>query len=196
MKNLLCLSLIIACLISGYAQADGKIIKWVDSKGVTHYGDKSSMPSTPDRSSELNKNGMLIKQNNSNNNKPTTPTIDIEQARRDSALLASYSSTEEIDLALDRNTQIDKITLDGLKQKLDTLNQRLAKNNATQLTLSQNKKPIPLTLSSEKLTITNEITQVKAQMAQLQSNIDATRLRYQKDKLRYLELKLEGLPNH
>jgi hypothetical protein len=195
MKNLLCLSLIIAYLTSSCAQADSKIIKWVDSKGVTHYGDKSSMPSTPSHASELSKSGVVIKQNSSNNNKPDTPTIDSEQTRRDSALLASYSTVEEIDLALDRNTQIDKITLNNLKQKLEGLNQNLAKNSASQLYFSQNKKPIPITISNEELSISNQVTQVKAQITQLQSNIETTRLRYHKDKLRYLELKLEGLPN-
>jgi hypothetical protein len=195
MKNILYLSLIIACLTISNAQAEGKIIKWVDSKGLTHYGDRSSMPSTPSSRSELSKNGVVIKKYNTPSNQPSNATADKEQAHRDSALLASYSSVEEIDLALERNTQIDKITLNNYKQKLNSLNQNLAKNSAAQVLFTQGKKPIPATLSDENLSLSNEIKQVKIQIEQLKSNIEATRLRYQTDKLRYLELKLEGLPS-
>ena len=47
------------------AFADGKkIVKWVDSKGVTHYGDKLPAQEAGRKNAEMNAQGMVLKQNN------------------------------------------------------------------------------------------------------------------------------------
>lgn len=99
-----------------------KIIKWVDANGVTHYADSPPMPDNNARqSSVLNKQGVTINKTNNKVDKETAiaeeQAISADQKRYDSALLSSYASIEEIELARLRNVRIDELTLEELKQR-------------------------------------------------------------------------------
>ncbi|MDG1096747.1 MAG: DUF4124 domain-containing protein [Methylophilaceae bacterium] len=116
--------LLIAMMISGQlAHADSKkIIKWVDANGVTHYGDKPPMPDVNARqSSVLNKQGVTIDRTNNKVEKEATVAeeegVSANQKRYDLALLATYATLEEIELARKRNVRIDELTLEELKQR-------------------------------------------------------------------------------
>ena len=55
--------------MSNMAAAEGKkIVKWVDSKGVTQYGDKMPASDAGRNNSEMNTQGMVIKKNITTNN--------------------------------------------------------------------------------------------------------------------------------
>lgn len=121
-KLLLSFLLVALTLTAQHAYAEGKIIKWVDDKGVTHYGDKPPMPDESKRqSSVLNKQGITIDKTNKEIEPETAATenndVSDEQKRYDRALLASYASIEEIELARKRNVRIDELTLEVLMQK-------------------------------------------------------------------------------
>jgi len=116
--------LLIAMMISGqltHAESK-KIIKWVDANGVTHYGDKPPMPGVNARqSSILNKQGVTIDRANNKVEKEATVAeeegVSANQKRYDQALLATYATLEEIELARKRNVRIDELTLEELKQR-------------------------------------------------------------------------------
>lgn len=122
-KLLLPFLLIAMALISHLTYAESKkIIKWVDANGVTHYGDKPPMPDVNARqSSVLNKQGVTIDQTNNKVEKEATVTeeeeVSADQKRYDRALLSSYASIDEIELARKRNVRIDELTLEELKQR-------------------------------------------------------------------------------
>lgn len=116
--------LLIAMMLCGqltHAESK-KIIKWVDANGVTHYGDQPPMPDGNARqSSVLNKQGVTIDKTSNKVEKETVVTeeaaISSDQKRYDHALLSSYASVDEIELARQRNVRIDELTLEELKQR-------------------------------------------------------------------------------
>jgi peroxiredoxin family protein len=116
-------SLLILTSYAHLAHADGsKIVKWKDANGVTHYGDKMPAQEAGRVNSVLNNQGTVIKTNESFNAKDNSVETDkrsAEQQRQDKALLASYSSAEEINLAEKRNLKSDEAALLLLNQSLD-----------------------------------------------------------------------------
>src|ERR1051325_1617382 len=106
------IALVAISAMSGWSAAwaaSGQIIKWVDEKGVTHYGDRLPPQYAGRDNSTISHQGVLLKRNlpakpqDANADADKEKTLD--QKRRDHALLATYSTEQEIDLARDRNMQ-------------------------------------------------------------------------------------------
>lgn len=121
-------------LLSFSAIADtNKIVKWVDSDGITHYGDKLPSQEAGRNNTEMRNNGIVIKQNIRVDKK--TKILDqqkeqgkLAQERADKVLLASYTKPEEIDLACERNLQMDHAALQSLAQNKQNAANRVAHN--------------------------------------------------------------------
>ena len=107
-----------AALLAASGPSRAAMYKWVDDKGVVHYTDRLPPEAVDKASTELNKQGIPVKKTD----KALTPEQRraIEQdsqrqkqlareqeevARRDRALLSSYTSEAEIDLARNRSLQ-------------------------------------------------------------------------------------------
>ncbi|BCM26100.1 hypothetical protein ZMTM_23590 [Methyloradius palustris] len=168
----------------------GKILKWVDDKGITHYGD--SIPSQyADRdNSEINSQGITIRKNHIKPKEQTVLEIaNQDQTRRDRALLASYTTEQEIDLARDRNLEMDVIAIDGLKQRHETVSKKLADNQKLADGFNTRKKPIPQFLSDNLQDSQAELARIDLQMKSHQDNMDAVRQRFDNDKQRFINLK-------
>ena len=167
-----------------------KIVKWVDSNGVTHYGDKIPAQEADKKSSILTKEGVTIKKiDPSLKSSAELDAVTAEQNRRDNALLGSYNSIEEIDIASKRNTQIDEFALQAIKQKVTSLKTAL-KQNALDLAKDNKKSPDKTkSLLAEKQRITTEISINENKAALKTKEIAAIRARFEQDKIRYAELK-------
>ena len=178
-------------MLSSLASAESKkIVKWVDSDGVTHYGDKMPAQEADKKSSILTKEGVTIKKiDPSLKSSAELDATTAEQNRRDNALLGSYNSIEEIDIASKRNTQIDEFALQALQQKVTSLKTAL-KQNAIDLA-KDNKKSTEKTKSllAEKQRLTSEIASNENKAALKTKEIAAIRSRFEQDKIRYAELK-------
>lgn len=172
------------------AVADGKIMKWVDEKGVTHYGDKIPTQDITRKNSELNKQGVTVKQNDPGQ-KTVNPEDPLTQAqlRKDKALLASYNSAEEIDLARDRSLQLDELSLSSLIQRHETVQKKLEQNTKLSESFKTRKKPAPLELAQDINDNKNEIKRIDEQINQRKQVMQETRARFDADKKRYVELK-------
>ena len=167
-----------------------KIVKWVDSNGVTHYGDKMPAQEADKKSSILTKDGVTIKKiDPSLKSSAEIDAATAEQNRRDNALLGSYNSIEEIDIASKRNTQIDEFALQAINQKVLSLKTAL-KQNVLDLA-KDNKKSTDKTKSllTEKQRLTTEISINENKAVLKKKEIETIRLRFEQDKLRYAELK-------
>lgn len=173
----------------------GGIVKWVDDKGVTHYGD-SIPPEYADRSNTmLNKSGRVLRKNEAF--KPGTARSPdagaekqlAEQKRRDSVLLASYTTEQEIDLARERSTQMDDAAIKGLEQRAASVKERLATHQKSAATFTSRKKPIPADLQQDIADAKGELGRIEAQIARKRQNIEETRIRFDRDKQRFHELK-------
>lgn len=190
-KTILCCITLV--FLSANAQAEGKrIVKWVDKYGVTHYGDQAPLPDSTNKTSELSKSGAIVKQHEQNASQHEAEKITSEQLRRDSALLASYNSVEEIDIASDRNTRIDKSALESLDQKRTNLSEQQKKNAEKIADLTKRKRPVPPQLMQDHQKYQADIAMTDKQMVTKKHDIEVIRQRYESDKQRYQELKAQG----
>lgn len=187
----------IACLflmlsICQQASAEGKIVKWKDANGVTHYGDKLPADAAGRSNSEINKTGVTVKKNEAYNEKTDSGEVEranISQSRRDSALLASYGSIDEIDLARDRNIKSDELALANLNQRLNDTRATLQKNKEKQENFIKNKRPVPNIILDDIKYNQAQIAKTQAEITAVEKNIAVTMARFASYKARYAELK-------
>ncbi len=169
-----------------------KTVKWVDSKGMTHYGDKLPPQEAGRSNSVLNKEGIVIKKNEASNNDQEKVLAEqklAEQSKIDSALLVSYNSEDDIEAAKNRNTKADETTLDGLNRYLTRLNLALLKNKQTMADLQKRKQKVPASLSEEMKSNQAETEKTLKHIEATKQSIAAIRLRYDNEKKRYAEIK-------
>lgn len=189
-------------LLSFSAIADAnKIVKWVDNNGVTHYGDKLPSQEAGRNNIEMRNNGVVIKQNISADKK--TEILDqqkeqgkLAQERADKVLLASYTNSEEIDLACERNLQMDYAALQSLTQNKQNAVSRVTHNKKMAQAFQAKDKPTPTNLTDELKQSQLELGSINKQIAQRKQNIESTRKRYAEEKNRFIALKQPGFnPN-
>lgn len=174
---------------SSNVYAEGKkIIKWVDKNGVTQYGDRLPMPDKASKASVLSKQGVTVDKIEQTTSKNTQDEALATQTRRDNALLGSYNSVEEIDIARKRNTKIDEMALATLLQKHQLLNEQLAQNNNTLLEFAKKKKVAPAENVAMVEKNLEDIAKVEQDIATKKQVIAEINQRYAADKARYNEL--------
>lgn len=181
------LTLIVTSLLN---VAQAKIIKWVDERGVTHYGDSLPTKYTGHSTTELSERATVIKQN-----KPISivdeqaSTKKQEQDKKDKALLASYSSTQEIDAARDRNLQLDLATVQTLNQQKQAAEVRGATYIKTSDTLIKQKKPLPAKLVTDLATYKTDLAKIESKITENKTRMEQTKQRYEAEKAKYISLK-------
>ncbi len=177
------------------------IYKWVDEKGVTHFGD-SIPPQYADRPrSELDSDGRVIKKVNG----PLTPEqlkakeedaakqkqaaqAAVEQKRHDQALLNTYSNPKEIDLTRDRNLQQVDLAIGSIQTRMKSVQMRLDDYNKQASRFTQTHKAVPSDLQNDIKDSQTEMSNLQSMLAQKNKEKTDMRARYDKDKQRYIEL--------
>lgn len=181
-----CLFILTIYVNQAHAEAN-KIVKWKDAKGVTHYGDKMPAQEAGRGNSVLNSQGTVIKTNESFNpsiNKQETERVSAEQTRKDSALLASYSSVEEIDLAQARNIKSDQLALKSLHQRLNELQIKIKNTDSKYAG-----RKMPNDLIEDQKANHKQIIKLQSDIAASEYSIAQTVSRFEGYKARYLELR-------
>ena len=172
------------------AYADAKIVKWVDSKGVTHYGDRPPSFEESKSNVEMNKQGMVTKKNSVASPKNTEQDLQQQQqARKDKILLESYTNANEIDLARDRNLEMSKAALTSLASQKDSILIRIARNKKTVEGLKKRNKALPANLDTEHKSAMAQSGRIDKQVTEHKLAMAQTRKNYAEDKARYLMLK-------
>jgi hypothetical protein len=183
--------LALPCVAAPESKNEGKkIVKWVDSNGVTQYGDKLPASEAGRSNAEMNTQGMVIKRNVIiNKSADLHDQQKLEQERKDKILLASYTNAEEIDLAKERNLQLDKAALQALSQQKINVTNRMANTTKMADGIKARKKPVPAHLTDELKLSKSEIDSIDKQMAQRKLNMATTNARYTEEKTRFIALK-------
>lgn len=184
--------LLFGLLVMSYtASAEGKkIMKWVDSTGITHYGDKFPASEAGRNSAEMNTQGIVVKKNvTTDKSNEVLDKQKLEQERKDKILLASYTKAEEIDLAKEPNLELDKAALQALAQQKINVTNRTTRNNKLAEGFKTRKQTLPAYLSDELKLSKTEITNIDKQLAQRKLSMAATSARYTEEKLRFIALK-------
>ncbi|NOT65733.1 MAG: DUF4124 domain-containing protein [Methylotenera sp.] len=188
--TILVLLLLAHLLTFSHHASAGKIVKWKDDQGVTHYGDRVPTQYANRESSELNKQGVMVKQHKPAN--PQAQAFDIakvEQDKKDKALLNTFTNAEEIDLARDRNLQLDLVAVEGLQVQKKTSLKRLATSQSYADSLAKKKKPVPADLNAEIKANQAEVDKQEQQISERKAIMEKTRKRFDDDKARFIMLK-------
>ena len=181
---------------SAKADSGKHIVKWVDAQGVTHYGDKLPSQEAGRNNTEINNQGIVVKRNvQTDKNNQAKDEEKLAAQRKDSILLSSYTKVEEIDLARDRNLQMDQASLTALSAQKDSLAGRSARNQKTADDFRQRKKPVPDYLNEELKLSQAEASKVDKQIAERKLSMEATRKHYADEKARFTALKQVNSPD-
>ena len=187
-----------ATLILGMANlAQADIYKWKDAQGETHYGNTMPPGAAGLATTEIDKNGLVLKQTDA---APTEKQrlndaaeqaraakekqAQIEQQRHDMALLNTYTTPAEIDLARDRNLVQAKLIIDGTNSRLAPL---LAKQTAL-IKESGGKVPDSGPLATSYQENVKHIAQLNDIITNKNKEIETIRSKFAADKARYIEL--------
>jgi hypothetical protein len=194
----LLIALFVGITFSPHAMA--KLYKWVDEKGITHYGE-TIPPEYADRDrAELSKSGRTIhvievptaaereEQKKADEQKKIEEKAAIEQKRRDRTLTSTYSNSDEIDLARDRSLRQVNARINNHTSQLKMANDNLLTLQKESENYTKTDTPIPSTLQ-------DDLKYTQARIDRLQNNLDksladkeAVEARYDADKARYKEL--------
>ena len=185
-------------LPSGTARA--ATYKWVDEKGVVHYTDKMPPEEVNKGTTELNKQGVPIKKTDPAPTPEQRRAMALEeqrqrdlakqqddQARRDRALLSSFTSESEIDLARNRALRTIESVVQSSTAYTEQLARRRADIEAKKKTDYAN-KPMPAPMERELESINTEIARQDELLTQKQKEVVAVNARYDADKKRWREL--------
>lgn len=180
--------------------AEAKLYKWVDDRGVTHYGE-TIPPEYADKDNvQFSDKGSVIKKTEKVSaeakrakaeqaaKKRAEEKAAFEQKRRDNMLLSTFSNENEIDLARDRNLQQVEAVINSIQllhksavKSLESFHQEVAERTKAG-------KKIPESLRVD-------INETEAQVKKLQNDLTkaleksaAVRASYEADKARYREL--------
>ncbi len=201
--------LYIAILLLPAWSVSAATFKWVDEKGTTHYGDAIPPAYVNQGATELSKKGLVIKKTapalTPEQRQSRQEEIDLrneqvhkarEQRRRDNALLNTYTSLSEIDLARDRNLQQLELLHVGAQTRSKLVMARLKEFRVQAAKFKADNKPVPGYLKADMERTQLELERLETSMGKSQQDIEAIKAKFAADRLRYQELtQIAAKPN-
>jgi Domain of unknown function (DUF4124) len=174
--------------------------KWVDDQGIVHYSDKIPPEAVNKGSVELNKQGVPVKR--------IDPALTPEQRRvreaederarqaakvreeiqrKDRALLLTYTTESEIDLAKKRALGTLDTQVQSAQAFITTLNKRKAEITARIATFKD--KTVPSSMETELNNVNDEVAKQEELIASKKKDAITISARYDGDKKRWQELR-------
>lgn len=201
MFNFKIISLIFLVAMLVQSNAEAKLYKWVDEKGITHYGEIIPPEYANRDRDSLNKSGLLEKRPEKINpdavrtkeaaeaQRQIDDKAAIEQKRRDAALLNTYSNEKEIDQARDRSLVLINARIDSskilLKSSQDTLEEHVKEIESR----TKAGKKIPPSLTKDLATSEARVLQWQADLNKNEQDLIAVKTRFEGEKELYRKLK-------
>jgi chromosome segregation ATPase len=188
---------------AGAVQAGERIYKWVDEKGVTHYGQTIPTEYRDQAASEMTKRGLTVKridavavitpdQRKAADERAQRDREEqkrqFEQRRRDIALVNTYTSTREIDDARERSLSLPLQALKGLEPRLKKAQERLTVLQGQMENIRHSGKAVSDQLQEEGNEQKLEVDSLRTEKERYEGQIAAIRAKYESDKKRYVEL--------
>lgn len=179
--------------------------KCVDDRGMFHYYDKVLPAECQDKATvEMNNLGVVIRKNEIDQNK-VDPAAEKalkaqkeeeelrlkEEQRRDTVLLSTYTSEQEIELARERNIHPIKLNIIGIEKRLGIAQTQL---DALQKQAEDAEKAGSPTLAAIKTDIQpaeRDVLSLRRELAETQGRMKSIQSRFDADKKRFLELSVK-----
>jgi hypothetical protein len=194
-------TLLAVSLISS-APAWAATYRWVDQNGKVQYGDVMPPSQAGQGHAELDKQGRVIKET-----RRTRLTVEERQRqqeemarqaeerrkqeaqqRRDKALLATYTSEKEIELARNRAIKLENLNIQGLQTRMNAAAEKLSFANTHLARFRNAKQAAPASYLQMRDEAQAELAQISVSLSLRNKAIKDIELRYQEDVKRYLEL--------
>ncbi len=192
-KLLLPLLLAVAAL-----PAQAKLYKWVDENGKVHYTDTLPPASASQGNAELSKGGSVVRKTESAEEKrkrlaaeaeaAERRKVAAEQARKDRALLATFTSEKEIDLARDRALEHHNLLIKSAQARLKQLEPSSKELGEKIAAASKTGKPVPDHLRQQHEAKLAEVEEARRTIKTNEEAMVKVRERYEAEKLRFREL--------
>lgn len=178
------------------------VYKWVDENGKVQYSDKPPQQQNQKGLTELNKQGMTVRQTEGILTPEQRAARELEIARqreasqqkedarrRDKALVNSFTRTSEIDAIRDRNLEQVAAGIQSDKMRREAVQKRLDGYQAQVDKLSKAGKPVPDDLKSDMKERKAEIAKIDEQIKQRENDAVQLKERAEADKKRLIELR-------
>lgn len=199
-------SLMLVALVSSVAFvtcADAKLFKWVDKDGTTHYGEVIP-PEYADRDSQtLDSKGQVKQRSESADRqranqeaaerKKAEEEAAAEQRRRDTALLNTYTTEKEIDLALGRSLQLLEARVTSFSTLVKSAQETVDGHHKEIADYTTAGKKPPQSLLDDAAASEVRLERMKKDLANSQQEIVNVKARFEADRTRFRELK--GISN-
>jgi len=192
-----CSLLAVALLVTaGMAQAT--MYRWVDGNGRVHYSD--TPPTTYQKSggAEMSKQGVVIKRTQSEAERRAEAERKAEQARTqeeqnrqaqvDRALMSTYTTEAEIDLARDRALEHHKLVIQGAEIRGTAVSATLADLKQRIANIQKAGRPVGPGLKDQLDQATRESQDLKRVIQTNQETMEKVREKYASDKARFRQL--------
>lgn len=178
-----------------------KIYKWVDERGVTHYGEAIPDQYRDKSATQLSKRGVALKRIDGTLTPEQRQAADEQaalekaaqkrqaaQRRRDNALLSTYTSTREIDAARERTVALPRQAIRGLQPRLKQAQERLAKVEEQAAKLRGAGRQVAPQLADDIDMRRQTVGQIRLDIDRHDADIRAINKRFDEDKQRFAEL--------
>jgi chromosome segregation ATPase len=191
-------SVLMAVLLLSMGTAHATMYRWVDGKGRVQYSD--TPPTTFNRSggAELNKQGQVIRRTKSEADRREEAARQAEQKRiqaeqqkqtqLDRALMSTYTSEAEIDLARDRALEHHKLAIQGAETRSTAVEANLAGLHKRISAIERRGQPVSPNLEAQLAQATRESQDLKRTILNNREAMEKVRAKYAADKTRFREL--------
>lgn len=192
-----CLVLIVVVFSTA---VEAKLYKWVDDKGVTHYGEVIPPEYTNKSNVLLNDKGRLIKRNEEINNterraneedeakKRIDNEAKLELSRKDKALLNTFSNEKEIDLARDRNLHQVESLISSIQSLQKSARESLKNYQLEAEEMKRAGRKLPVSLQADITEGENKLAKLQLNLVKAQEKAAAVKASYEADRMRFREL--------
>ena len=191
-------SVLLAALLLGVGGAHAQMYRWVDSKGRVQYSDTPPTTFNQSGGAELNKQGQVVRRTQSEAERRQEAERQAEQkrlqaqqqkqAQLDRALMATYTSESEIDLARDRALEHHKLAIQGAETRAKTVEANLAELRTRIYNIERSGKPVSPNLQAQLAQVIRESEDLKRAIASNRESMEKVREKYAADKARFREL--------
>jgi hypothetical protein len=183
----------------------GKLYKWVDEKGVTHYTQTLPGDVNQKGNTELDRRGRVVKKNDAALSPEQIQAIEDEkvrskqdvkrqeeQRRKDNALINTYTTEAEIDESRNRAVGGATQALQAIEARLNSLKSQLVALEKQVETLQKAKRPVADGFADEIARHKSDIAKTEGEYKAKEAEIQRIRDRYEADKVRFRELMSVG----
>jgi hypothetical protein len=189
-------SLIVLAACMGTVQA--QMYRWVDGNGRVHYSDTLPQNYQQTGAAEMNKQGTVVRRTQSEAERRAEierqaerlklERQQAERARLDRALIATYTTEAEIDLARDRALEHHKLAIRGAETRAKAVDTNLSELRSRIASIEKSGRPVSPELQSQLSQVYKESLDLKRTILNNEEAMEKVREKYAADKARFREL--------